>query len=210
MDPADPKPPRTDLPDLFSDPGSSVPTVQRNAQGQGHTLPSANAGAARAGAEVPPATKRGHSGDVKIISAAAAPAQITMPSGALAQMFRPTPAMTALGGETVEWSPPRLVRVRYPAHEGWHNASATLSSGFVVAMFEPVYAALAHAAAPERQSAVVETSVRFFRAIRGGHVVVDGSTVRAGRTTVTVECIAWDSAGEFCAKGTATLMLVGG
>jgi len=202
----EPKQPPTDLPDLFSsDSGSSLPTLERNVQG--HTLPSANIVSGKQPIPGPPVTRRGHSGEVQIVHAPAA--QVTMPSGALAQTFRPTPAMTALGGEIVDWSPPRLVRVRYPAHDGWHGASGTLSPGFVVAMFEPVYAALAFAVAPERQSAVVETSVRFFRAIRGGHVVVDGTTVRAGRTTVTVECIAWDNGGELCAKGSATLMLVG-
>jgi uncharacterized protein (TIGR00369 family) len=197
MDPVDPKPPRTDLPDLFSDSGSSVPTLQRNPQG--HTLPSARI------AKAPPETRRGHSAELQIAQAP----QFTMPTGNVAQQFQPSPAMTALGGEVVEWLPPRVVRVRYPAHDGWHNAFGTLSAGFIVAMFEPVYAALAYAVAPTRQSAVVETSVRFFRAIRGGHVVVDGTLVRAGKTTATIECVAWDNAGELCAKGAATLMLIG-
>lgn len=203
MDPAEPKPPPTDLPDLFSDSGSSVSTLQRNQQG--HTLPSANVTSAKPSGERPAETRRGHSGEVQIVNVA----QVTMPSGALAQQFRPSPAMVALGGELVDWSPPRLVRVRYPAHEGWHTSSGSLSGGFVVAMFEPVYGAVAHAVAPERQSAVIETSVRFFRAIRGGHVVVDGTLLRAGRTTATIECVAWDNGGELCAKGSATLMLVG-
>ena len=195
MNPADPKPPRTDLADLFSEAGSSVPTLQRNQQG--HTLPSAHVTSPK-----PP------SAEVQVIAAVPA-AQVTMPSGALAQQFRPSPAMVALGGEMVDWSPPRLVRVRFPAHETWQNASGSLSSGFVVAMFETVYGAVAYAAAPSRQSAVVETSVRFFRAIRGGQVIVDGTLVRAGRTTATIECVAWDNGGELCAKGSATLMLIG-
>ncbi len=197
------KPPPTELPDLFSsDSGSSVPTLQRNPQGR--TLPSAQT-------PKPPHSEPhgGHSGHSSEVAIMAAPAQVTMPSGALAQHFRPSPAMTALGGEVVEWSPPQLIRARYPAHEGWANANGTLASGFVVAMFDPVYAALAYSIGPTRQSAVVETSVRFFRSIRGGHVTVDGSVVRAGRTTATVECIAWDNSGELCAKGSATLMLLG-
>lgn len=189
MDPADPKAPRTELPDLFSDSGSSV-TMQRNAQG--NTLPSAQL--PRGPSEHPAPTRRGHSADLLATNVEHRPA---------------SPAMNALAGEVLEWSPPRLVRVRYPAHDGWHNASGTLSSGFVVAMFEPVYEALAAAVAAPRHSAMVETSVRFFRAIRGGHVVVDGALLRAGRTTATVECMAWDSAGELCAKGSATLMLIG-
>jgi uncharacterized protein (TIGR00369 family) len=202
MDPAPPKtPPRTDLPDLISDSGSSVPTLQRNPQGQ--TLPSAVL--PRVGSERP--QERALSGE-RVIQQVQ-PVQFTMPSGALAQHFRPTPAMLALGAEIAEWSPPRLIRVRYPTHDGWANAQGTLSAGFVVAMFDPVYSALAYGVAPTRQSAVVETSVRFFRAVRGGHVVVDGTLIRAGRTTVTVECVAWDNAGELCAKGSATLMLVG-
>ena len=118
--------------------------------------------------------------------------------------------MVALGGEIVEWSPPKLVRVRYPAHDGWHNVDG---NAVVRVCRRDVRAGLRArsrlAAAPTRQSAVVETSVRFFRAIRGGHVIVDGTLLRAGRTTATVECIAWDNAGELCAKGSATLMLIG-
>ena len=198
----DPKaPPRTELPDLFSDSGSSVPTLQRPVQG--NTLPSANVARAN---DRPPPTQRGHSGEVQIINPAP---QITMPSGALAQHFRPSPAMTALAGEIVEWTPPQLIRARYPAHEGWANATGSLASGFVAAMFDPVYTALAYSVAPTRQSAVIETSIRFFRSIRGGQVIVDGTLVRAGRTTATVECVAWDNSGELCAKGSATLMLVG-
>jgi uncharacterized protein (TIGR00369 family) len=201
MDPADPK--RTDLPDIFSsEPGSSVPTLQRQPQG---TLPSAHV----TGKSPSPETRRGGH-EVQIVSAVQpAQQQVTMPSGALSQLFRPSPAMVALGGEIAEWAPPGLVRVRFPAHEGWYNGSGSLSAGFVVAMLEPVYAALAHAVAPTRQSAVVETSVRFFRAIRGGYVVVDGTVLRAGSTTATIECIARDSGGELCAKGSATLMLIG-
>jgi uncharacterized protein (TIGR00369 family) len=207
MDPAQPKPPPTDLPDLFSDSGSSVPTVQRNATAhvEGNTLPSAHVTTAKSRSERPAETRRGHSGEQQIVNVG----QVTMPSGVLAQQFLPSPAMVALGGELADWSPPRLVRVRYPAHEGWYTSSGSLSSGFVVAMFEPVYGAIAYAVAPTRQSAVIETSVRFFRAIRGGHVFVDGTLVRAGRTTATIECVAWDNGGELCAKGSATLMLVG-
>lgn len=199
----EPKPPPTELPDLFSsDSGSSVPTLQRNPQGR--TLPSAQT--PKPASSPPPETRRGHPSEGAIMTTAP---QVTMPSGALAQHFRPSPAMTALGGELVEWSPPQLIRARYPAHEGWANANGTLASGFVVAMFDPIYAALAYAIAPTRQSAVVETSVRFFRSVRDGHVTVDGTVIRAGRTTATVECVAWDNGGELCAKGAATLMLLG-
>ena len=51
--------------------------------------------------------------------------------------------------------------------------------------------------------------MRYFRAVRAGHVVVDGAVLRAGRTTVTVECVAFDDAGELCAKAIATNMLLG-
>lgn len=194
-------PPSTELPGLFSsDSSSSVPTLQRNPQG--NTLPSA---------QTPrPATARSSqgAGAVQIVQSPL-PVQVTLTSGPHAQQFRPTPAMAALAGELLEWSPPQRIRARYPAHEGWANATGSLASGFVVAMFDPIYAALAYAVAPTRQSAVVETSVRFFRSIRGGHVTVDGAMLRAGRTTVTVECIAWDDSGELCAKGAATLMLLG-
>jgi uncharacterized protein (TIGR00369 family) len=197
----EPKPPPTELPDLFSsDSGSSIPTLHRNPQG--NTLPSA---------QTPrPATARSTpSAEVHIVNASPPAPQVTLTSGPHSPQFRPSPAMSALAGEILEWSPPQRIRARYPAHEGWANATGTLASGFVVAMFDPVYAALAHSVAPVRQSAVVETSVRFFRSIRGGHITVDGAVLRAGRTTVTVECIAWDDSGELCAKGSATLMLLG-
>lgn len=132
-----------------------------------------------------------------------------MPSGQIAQGFRPSPAMVSLGGEILDWSPPRLIRIRYPAHEGWLNGYGSLSGGFVSAMFEPAIAAMAYAIAPARQHAVLETTARFFRQIREGHVIVDAVLVRAGNTTGTVECIAWDPRGEMCAKGAATLLFVG-
>ena len=198
-------PPRTELPDLISS-DDSVSTLQRG-QGlaQGNTLPSANVRVAPKITSEPPGTRRGH--EVVVLNP-----QVTLPSGPSGsgtQLFRPPPAMLALGGEIVDWSPPKLVRARYPAHESWSNATGTLSPGFIVAMFEPIYSALALSTAPSRQSAVIETSVRFFRSIRGGHVIVDGILVRAGRTTATVECLAWDTSNELCAKGSATLMLIG-
>lgn len=180
-------PPRTELPDLIS--SDSVPTLQR--QQQGNTLPSAKIKVA----SDPP---------LPVVP----PPQITMPSGPQAQ-FRPPPSMQALGGEILEWTPPQLIRARFPAHDGWTNNNGTLSPGFIVAMFDPIYSALAGAVAAQRQSAIIETSVRFFRSIRGGYVMIDGTVVRAGRTTATVECIASDTSGELCAKGSATLMLIG-
>lgn len=197
----DPKPPpRTELPDLISS-DDSVSTLQR---GLGNTLPSANVRIVPAIASEPAGARRG-SGEMAVLAAG----QVTLPSGPGTQLFRPPPSMVALGGEIVDWSPPKLIRARFPAHDGWSNATGSLSPGFLVAMFEPIYSALALATAPTRQNAVIETSVRFFRSIRGGHVIVDGTVVRAGRTTATVECIAWDSTNELCAKGSATLMLIG-
>lgn len=192
-------PPRTDLPDLIS--SDSVPTLSRQAQPQGNTLPSARITGKPDARPLDPV----------VVAPPAAP-QITLQSGPAAaqtQLFRPSPAMVSLGGEIVEWSPPQLIRARYPAHESWANATGSLSPGYIVAMFEPIYSALALGVAPGRQSAVIETSVRFFRNVRGGHVIIDGAVVRAGRTTATVECLAWDNSGELCAKGSATLMLIG-
>lgn len=202
--PVPPKPPPppsfTDLPDLFSsEPGSSQPTHVREALQR--TLPSAQPG----GSEAPADPARGSAPPVARVQVQ----QITVPSGAIAQGFRPSPAMLALGGEILDWSPPRLIRVRYPAHEGWLNAYGSLSGGFVQAMFEPAIAAMAYAVAPSRQHAILETSARFFRQIREGHVIVDAMLVRAGNTTGTVECVAWDPRGEMCAKGAATLLFVG-
>jgi uncharacterized protein (TIGR00369 family) len=199
MEPKTP-PPRTELPDLIS--SDSVPTLQR--QAQQNTLPSAKL------QQTPKVTEAesGGSGELVVI-APPPPGQITRPTGPGAQPFRPPPSMTALGGEILEWTPPQRIRARYPAHEGWTNNSGTLSPGFIVAMFDPIYSALAQGVAPSRQSAIIETSVRFFRSIRGGHVIVDGTVLRAGRTTATVECIAWDTSGELCAKGSSTLMLIG-
>lgn len=189
---APPPPPPTELPDLFSsEPGSSQPTHVRNLQQ--HTLASGTHGTSE-----PP-------GPVAVVAVP----QITVPSGQIAQGFRPSPAMLALGGEILDWSPPRLIRVRYPARENWVNAYGSLSGGFVSAMFEPAIAAMAYAVAPARQHAVLETSARFFRQIREGHVIVDAMLVRAGSTTGTVECVAWDPRGEMCAKGAATLLFVG-
>lgn len=128
---------------------------------------------------------------------------------ATASGFRPSPAMLALGGEIVEWSPPQRVRVRYPIAEAWKSDVGALSVGFLAAMFEPPMSAIVGVAAPHRSHAVLETSSRFFRQLREGHVVIDATLVRAGSTTVTVECVAWDDRGELCSKGAATFLLVG-
>jgi len=195
--PGPPKPPSfSELPDLFS---SEPPTPARRPIEQ--TLPSATP----VGTESPAGPAQAYVATQAMVQVP----QVTVPSGQIAQGFRPSPAMQALGGEILDWSPPRLIRLRYPAHEGWLNAYGSLSGGFVTAMFEPAIAAMAHAVAPTRQHAILETSARFFRQIREGHVIVDAILVRAGNTTGTVECIAWDPRGEMCAKGAATLLFVG-
>lgn len=201
MDPKPPPPPPfTELPDLFSsESGSSVPTNVRNHQIQ--TLPSLKPG----GTEPPPEPRGGSAPPVAVVQVQ----QATVPSGQIAQGFRASPAMQALAGEVLDWSPPRLIRLRYPAYEGWMSEYGSLSSGFLSAMFEPAIAAMAHAVAPTRQHAILETSSRFFRQIREGHVIVDAVLVRAGTTTGTVECMAWDPRGELCAKCSATLLFVG-
>lgn len=205
MDPKPPPPPSfSDLPDLFaSDSGSSAPTNVRNLQNQARsrTLPSVQP---KAG-EGSPDPYRGSSAPVAVVPVQ----QITVPSGQIAQGFRASPAMAALGGEILDWSPPRLIRVRYPVLEGWMNLYGSLSGGFLSAMFEPAIAAMAYAVAPSRQHAVLEMSARFFRQLRDGHVVVDALLVRAGTTTGTVDCLAWDPRGELCAKASATLLFVG-
>lgn len=147
---------------------------------------------------------------VVIAPPAAPPQQATMPERAVQQAMRaPASLLTTLGGEVLEWAPPRLVRARFPVHEAWHNAYGVLAGGIVGAMFDAVTTMMAQAVDPNRQHAVLETSVRFFRSVRAGFVIVDANVLRAGRTTATIECIAWDTSNELCAKGSATVMFLG-
>jgi uncharacterized protein (TIGR00369 family) len=120
----------------------------------------------------------------------------------------PPPSMLTLRAEVVELAAPRLVRVRYPVDEAFSNPYGALQSGFLAAMFDNVIGMCAYAIDPNRPSATLELSVRYFRAISVGHVLIDGTVLRAGRTTLTIECIARDDAGELCAKATATNLFV--
>jgi uncharacterized protein (TIGR00369 family) len=121
----------------------------------------------------------------------------------------PPPAFVALKGEVLEHAPPRLVRVRYPVEDWTLNPYGAVQDGFLAAMIDNVVSILAYATDPLRPSNKLELSVRYFRAIRAGHVTVDGAVLRAGRTTVTLECLVWDDASELCAKATATNLFVG-
>jgi uncharacterized protein (TIGR00369 family) len=212
----EPKPPPSfaDLPDLFSsESGSSLDA--RAKAGQGHTLPSVHPSAGHPSAVhpsaghpsagEPPDPYRGSAPPVAL----GPPQPAAPPGGPFAQGFRPSAAMLALGGEILEWSPPQLIRVRYPVRDACANAYGSLSGGFVVAMFEPVVAAMAHAVAPSRQHAILELSARFFRQLRDGFVTVDAALVRAGTTTGSIDCVAWDPRGELCAKASATILFVG-
>ena len=132
------------------------------------------------------------------------------PAAVNAQGLRiPPPSLTTLRGEILEHAPPQRVRVRYPVDEAWLNPYGVLQGGFFAAMFDNVVGMCAYANDPSRQSATLEMSIRFFRSVRTGHVIVDGAVLRAGRTTITIECVAWDDRSELCAKATATNMYLG-
>jgi uncharacterized protein (TIGR00369 family) len=120
----------------------------------------------------------------------------------------PPPCFVTMRGEVLEYAPPQRIRVRFPVEEAWLNPYGVLQGGFLVAMFDNVVGMCAYAHEPKRQSATLELSSRFFRSIRSGHLIVDGLVLRAGRTTITVECVAWDDAREMCAKVTATNMFL--
>lgn len=130
-------------------------------------------------------------------------------SGERAAVRIPPPAFVALKGAVLEHAPPRLVRVRYPIEDWLLNPYGAVQDGFVAAMLDNVVTMLAYALDPLRPTSTLELSVRYFRAIRAGHVTVDGAVLRAGRTTVTMECLVWDDASELCAKATATNLYVG-
>jgi uncharacterized protein (TIGR00369 family) len=210
------KPPTPELSSMFEDMSS-----QQSTPHQQRTLPSAKA-------DRQISTQRGHEqSGVAVVApppqppqlvtlqsdhaqaAAAVMAEITGAQRA-AQSFRsPPPALQALGGEILDWSPPRLVRSRFPAHEGWANGYGMLAPGFVAAMFEQIVSVIANAQDSTRQHAILETSTRFFRSIRKGHVIVDAMVLRNGRTTATIETVAWDDSSELCAKGITTVMFLG-
>lgn len=118
------------------------------------------------------------------------------------------PAMVQLGGDLLEHSP-QLTRMRFAVDSRFADTFGTLQSGILVAFFDIVMDACIAAQGSNRRFATLESSARFFRALKGGHVIVDAAVLRAGRTTITVECLAWDAASELCAKGTATKMYVG-
>jgi uncharacterized protein (TIGR00369 family) len=120
-----------------------------------------------------------------------------------------SPAMATLGGERVDTGSAGLVRVRFPVRREHLGLNGALSAGFLGAMLEVVVGLSAQAIEGGRQVATLEISTRFFRSIRTGHVVVDGTVLRAGSVTATIECVAWDDGGQLCAKATATNLFVG-
>jgi uncharacterized protein (TIGR00369 family) len=84
-----------------------------------------------------------------------------------------------------------------------------MSGGMVSAMLDAVLGVLVQTLDPNRPHAVLETSARFFRSIRAGHLFADATVVRAGRTTATIECVAWDDGNELCAKSASTVLFLG-
>ncbi|MFI5300722.1 MAG: hotdog domain-containing protein [Polyangiales bacterium] len=120
----------------------------------------------------------------------------------------PPPAMLTLHAEVMETSSPRTVRVRYPIAEAFTNPYGALQGGFLAAMFDNVIGMCAYAVDPNRPSATIELSLRYFRSLTAGYVTIDGSVLRVGRSTMTIECIARDDAGELCAKATGTNLFV--
>jgi uncharacterized protein (TIGR00369 family) len=118
------------------------------------------------------------------------------------------PSLQTLGGRVVHQDPPNLVRVEFPAAEAFFGPHGALSGGFVSAMIEAVIALCAQGI-DARPAHVLDLSVRFFRTIRAGHVIVDATVLRAGRTTATFECLVWDDGRELCAKASATALIVG-
>lgn len=137
------------------------------------------------------------------------PPPVRSPSGERAAVRFPPPAFTIFKGAVLEHAPPRLVRVRYPVEDWTLNPYGSVQDGMLAAMVDNVIAMLAYATDPLRPSSTLELSMRYFRAIRSGHVTVDGAVLRAGRTTVTVECLVWDDASELCAKASATNLFIG-
>jgi uncharacterized protein (TIGR00369 family) len=164
------------------DPPTAVPHTPHTGQSQGQTLPSAVAQGVR---PAPPAAYP-----------QAVPIAVS-------------DAWATLAGEVLEHSPPQRIRVRFPVQRAFLNAYGALQGGFLTAMLDSVIAMCAQAVDSRRQSATLEISVRYFRSIRSGHVVVDGAVLRAGQTTVTIECMAWDDAGQMCAKAIATNLFTG-
>lgn len=130
------------------------------------------------------------------------------PAASRAAPRLPPPAMLTLQAEVVDTSSPRMVRVRYPIAEAFTNPYGALQGGFLAAMFDNVIGMCAYAVDPNRPSATIELSLRYFRSLTAGYVTIDGSVLRVGRSTLTIECIARDDAGELCAKATATNLFV--
>jgi uncharacterized protein (TIGR00369 family) len=145
----------------------------------------------------------------QVAVASPTPPPVRSASGERAAVRFPPPAFTIFKGAVLEHAPPRLVRVRYPVEDWTLNPYGSVQDGMIAAMVDNVVAMLAHATDPLRPSSTLELSVRYFRAIRSGHVTVDGAVLRAGRTTVTMECLVWDDGSELCAKATATNLFVG-
>ncbi len=134
----------------------------------------------------------------------------TTPSaGATPMAGRLSPAFVALHGSILEHAPPQRIRVRYPVDDAWKNVQGATQAGFIVAMMEAVGAMCAFAHDPLRQSSTLELSTRFFRSVRSGNLIVDGAVLRAGKSTITVEAVAWDDASELCAKMSMTNLYVG-
>lgn len=124
-------------------------------------------------------------------------------------MIAPTfsiPTLMTLQGEILEHSP-QLTRVRFPIEAAWLDAFGGLQSGMLASMFDTVFDLCI--SAHMRRFSTLEFSVHCFRAIHKGPLIVDGTVLRAGHSTVSVEAIAWDMANELCAKGIATKLFVG-
>lgn len=121
-----------------------------------------------------------------------------------ADSFNKSPILELFG---VHLEFPDLVTARatidapQPGHKGGRGESAAFNGGVLAALYDLVVGCAAATVAPRRQSATIQLSMNFERAVEGDTVIAEASVDRAGNTLVFVSARILDGDRQVCSHG---------
>lgn len=86
-------------------------------------------------------------------------------------------------------------------HKGGRGEGAAFNGGILAALYDLVVGCAAATVSPQRQTATIQLSMNFEKAVVGDVVVAEASVTRAGNTLVFVAARILDGEGEVCSHG---------
>jgi uncharacterized protein (TIGR00369 family) len=88
-----------------------------------------------------------------------------------------------------------------PGHKGGRGEGSAFNGGVLAALYDLVVGCAAATVDPRRQSATIQLSMNFERAVEGDQVAAEASVDRAGNTLVFVSARILDGQGQVCSHG---------